>query len=59
MVDQYNAEARLWKKLAPKRRARRGLLRRFVSRKHLKQLDLHEFSKARPPQDCIGQWIEA
>ena len=58
LVDQYNADARLWKMLAPKRRARRRLLRRFLSRKHLKQLDLDEFSKTRAPQDCIGQWIE-
>jgi len=26
-VDQYNADARLWKKLEPRRRARRKLLR--------------------------------
>jgi hypothetical protein len=28
------------------------------SRKGLKKLDLLEFAKARPPQDCIGQWNE-
>ena len=56
-VDQYNSDARLWRKLAPRRRARRKILRRFLSRKMLKKLDLSEFSQARPPQDCIGQWI--
>ena len=58
LVDQYNADARLWKKLAPRRRVRRKLLRRLLSRKMLKELDLGEFAQKRPPQDCIGQWIE-
>ncbi len=49
---------RLWKKLARRRRARRKLLRRFLARKILKTLGLFEFAHARPPQDCIGQWIE-
>jgi hypothetical protein len=56
-VDQYNADARLWRKLAPKRRARRRLLRRVLSRKRLKKLDLKEFAAARPPVECIGQWV--
>lgn len=58
LVDQYNADARLWRRLAPRRRARRKLLRRVLSRKKLKKLDLREFARARPPQDCIGQWVE-
>ena len=57
LVDQFNADERLWKKLEPRRRARRKLLRRLLSRKALKTLDLEEFASARPPQDCIGQWI--
>ena len=56
-VDQYNADAGLWKKLEPRRRARRKLLSR-LSQKKLKELDLAEFAKARPPQECVGQWIE-
>lgn len=56
LVDQFNAAERLWKKLEPKRRARRKLRPRLSCRK-LKRLDLLEFAKARPPQDCIGQWI--
>ena len=56
-VDQFNADERLWKKLEPKRRARRKVRPRR-SRKALKKLDLLEFAKARPPQDCIGQWCE-
>lgn len=58
LVDQFNADERLWKKLEPKRRARRKVRRR-PSRKGLKKLDLLEFAKARPPQDCVGQWNES
>jgi hypothetical protein len=58
LVDQFNADERLWKKLAPRRRARRKLLRRFLSKKQLKQLDLAGFSRKRPPQECVGQWIQ-
>jgi len=58
LVDQYNDDAHLWRKLAPRRRARRKLLRRVLSRKKLKRLDLREFAHARPRQDCIGQWVE-
>jgi hypothetical protein len=57
-VDQFNADERLWKKLEPKRRARRKLRPR-PSRKASKNLDLLEFAKAKPPQDCIGEWIES
>ena len=56
-VDQFNADDRLWKKLEPKRQARRKLRPR-LPRKKLNKLDLLKFAKARPPQDCIGQWIE-
>lgn len=59
LVDQYNADACLWRKLAPRRRSRRKLLPLFRSRKLLKKLDLFEFSQARPARDCIGQWINA
>jgi hypothetical protein len=55
LVDQFNADKRLWKKLEPKRRARRKVRPR-LSRKKLKRLDLLEFAKARPPQDGIVQW---
>ncbi len=56
LVDQFNAEEALWRKLEPRRHARRKLLRRFLSRKMLKQLDLLEFAQERQPQDCIGHW---
>ncbi|MGO8931320.1 MAG: hypothetical protein ACLQU3_31065 [Limisphaerales bacterium] len=58
LADQFNADEALWRKLEPRRRARRKLRPR-LSRKKLKKADLLEFAKARPPQDCIGQWVEA
>lgn len=57
LVDQFNADERLWKALEPNRRARRKT-RPKLSRKQAKVLDLLEFAKARPPQDCIGQRIQ-
>jgi hypothetical protein len=56
LVDQFNADERLWKKLEPSRRLRRKLRPR-LSKKQLEKLDLAEFAKAKPPQDCIGQRI--
>ena len=58
LVDQFNADERLWKNLAPRRRLRRKLLRRVLSRKKLKELDLREFARKRPPAECVGQWID-
>jgi hypothetical protein len=55
LVDQFNADERLWKKLEPRRRARRRLPPR-LSKKKLEKIDLQEFAKARPPQDCVGWW---
>ena len=57
IVDQFNADERLWQKLEPKRRLRRKM-RPCLLRKKLKELALLEFAKARLPVDCTGQWIE-
>jgi len=57
LADQFNADEGLWKTLAPRRHARRKLLRPLVSRKMLKTLDLFEFAHERPPQECVGEWI--
>ena len=54
LVDQFNADERLWRKLEPRRRARRKLLP-HLPEKQLKKLDLDEFSRERPPLECIGQ----
>ena len=56
LVDQFNADERLWRKLEPRRRARRKL-KPLISAKKRKKQDLAEFAKARPPQDCIGQFV--
>ena len=56
LVEQFSADERLWKKLEPRRRARRKLRPRR-SPITLKKLDLAEFAKAKPPQDCISQWL--
>ena len=58
LVDQFNADERLWKKLAPQRRARRKLLKKLASRKMLKILNLLEFTRERPPIECVGHWVE-
>jgi transposase InsO family protein len=57
LVDQFNKDEQLWKKLEPHRRFRRKVLRRVLSTKMLKKLDLREFARKRPPQDCIGEWV--
>jgi hypothetical protein len=53
LVDQFNAEERLWRSLAEKRGERR-LSRPRLSAKRHRLLDLLEFATARPPQDCVG-----
>ena len=57
LVDQFNTDERLWRKLEPRRRLRRKLLP-GLSKKKLKELDLAEFVKAKPPQECVGRCIE-
>jgi len=53
LVTQFNADEQLWRSLEGKRRLRRRLYPR-LSAKLRKQLDLLDFAKARPLQDCIG-----
>ena len=55
LVAQFNADEELWLSLESKRRRRRKLHLR-MSVKLKRQLDLLEFARARPPQDCIGFW---
>ena len=57
LVDQFNADERLWKKLEPNRAARRKIRPRLSPGK-LKKLALREFAQASPPPDCIGQTIK-
>jgi hypothetical protein len=55
LVDQFNADEQLWRKLARRRLGRR--LRPGLSRRQLKASNLLEFAKARV-LDCVGQWVE-
>ena len=57
LVDKFNSDERLWKKLEPRRRARRKLFP-GLSAEQLKNLDLAEFARQRPPVECVGQWIQ-
>jgi hypothetical protein len=55
LLAQFNADEELWLSLESKRRRRRTLHPR-MSVKLKRELDLLEFARARPPQDCIGFW---
>jgi hypothetical protein len=57
LVAQFNADERLWRSLDGRRRLRRKLYPR-LSAKRRKQLDLLDFAKTRPPQDCTGELDE-
>lgn len=57
LVALFNADERLWRSLEGKRRLRRRLYPR-ISAKLRKQLDLLDFAKARPLQDCVGLFLE-
>jgi hypothetical protein len=58
-VDEFNADERLWRKLEPRRRARRKILTDLLSKKHLKTLDRLEFARNRRQDECIGFPIRA
>jgi hypothetical protein len=53
LVAQFNADEELWFSLESKRRRRRKL-HPWMSAKLKRQLDLLDFARARPPQDCVG-----
>jgi hypothetical protein len=57
VVDRFNAAEQVWRRLEPRRRLRRAV-RRDLSEAQLRELDLRDFTRARPPEDCIGEWIE-
>jgi len=57
IVDRFNADEQVWRRLEPRRRLRRAL-RRNLTEAQLRELDLRDFASARPPEDCIGEWIE-
>lgn len=53
LADQFNRDEAFWRSLAWRRRLRRQLMP-WLSRRRHKQLDLLEFSRRRPLDDCIG-----
>jgi len=57
LVTLFNTDEQLWENLKGKRRDRRMLFP-CLSKKQQKQLDLLDFAKARPPQDCVGRTEE-
>ncbi|MCZ6780073.1 MAG: hypothetical protein O7C73_00335 [Nitrospirae bacterium] len=57
LADQSNADEQLWRSLEGKRRLRRKRHPKMSARRR-KLLDLLEFARARPPQNCIGEAIQ-
>jgi hypothetical protein len=54
LADQFNADERLWEKLAASRKLRR-ILKPGLSRKKHQKLDLAEFDAKRHPQSAVGR----
>jgi hypothetical protein len=54
LIDQWNADEALWRRLARRRRARRHVLSE-LSEAELRELDLREHAAQRPPDSCIGR----
>ncbi len=53
LIRQYNQDENLWQSLEGRRRLRRKLFR--LSRKQHHALDIAEFARAKPPEDCIAR----
>ncbi|MEX1139695.1 MAG: hypothetical protein WEF53_10175 [Bacteroidota bacterium] len=54
LADQFNHDEAFWRSLAGRRRLRRKLLP-WLTRREQKELDLLEFSRLRPLDDCVGR----
>jgi hypothetical protein len=54
ILDQFNADETRWRSLEPRQRLRRKILRRLKKKEH-RALDLLEFAKLRPADDCIAR----
>jgi hypothetical protein len=57
LVDQWNADEALWRRLALRRRRRRRF-RSGLSEAQLRELDLREHAAERLPDDCIGRRLK-
>ena len=51
-IDAFNADEAHWRKLEPRRRLRRKMLK--ISKKEHEMLDWLEFAATRPQGDCVG-----
>jgi hypothetical protein len=58
LVDRFNADEALWRRLDARRRLRR-LRRKDLSEEQLHELDLRDFAQSKPPVDCIGEPLPA
>ena len=58
LVEQFNADERLWQSLAGKRKLCRKVDPK-MNAKRRKELDLLDFARQQQPQDCIGEWDNA
>ena len=56
LVDEFNADEQMWQSLEWERVQHRWLQPHLSAKRH-RLLDLLEFDKARPPQDCIGTFF--
>jgi hypothetical protein len=54
LVDRFNTDEALWRRLAARRRLRRWL-RKDLSEEQLHERDLRDFARSKPPVDCIGE----
>ncbi|MBI4418809.1 MAG: hypothetical protein HY563_08525 [Ignavibacteriales bacterium] len=54
LAYQFNRDERFWRSLAGRRRLRRKLMP-WLTRKEHQALDRLEFSRLRPPDDCIAR----
>ena len=55
LIALFNADEQLWQCLEGKRRRLRRRILPRLSPKLQKQLDLLDFARERPPEDCVGR----
>jgi hypothetical protein len=56
LADRFNRDEHFWHSLKGRRRLRRKLVP-WPTEQEQKLLDQLEFSRSRPPEDCIGKTL--